>query len=86
LPTDHVYEWGHEELIRLLNKYFVIERVHGVFIQMRHFHKAQQELRRWPDTVIADIRNRFSPEWQRVILATPYPEVANNAAFILRKL
>lgn len=86
LPADHVYEWGHEELRALLTKYFVIEQVHGVFTQMRHFERSQRLHTRWPDHVITDIKQRFSPEWQRVILATAYPEVANNAAFVLRKV
>lgn len=85
LPLDHVYEWGHAELIALLEKYFTITDVKGVFIQMPKFKKAQTEWHRWPDDVVCDIQRRFSNEWARVILATPYPEYANNAAFVLRK-
>lgn len=86
LPLDHVYEWGHAELRGLLEKYFTVEAVAGVFIQMPRFRRAQRELQRWPHGVVAAIEQRFSPEWARVILATAYPEYSNNAAFILRRL
>jgi len=85
LPLDHVYEWGHEELKTMLRKRFDIVAVAGVFIQMPKFRRAQRELQRWPDEVVGAIEERFSPEWARVILATAYPEWANNAAFVLRR-
>jgi SAM-dependent methyltransferase len=85
LPVDHIYEWGHEELRELLSKYFNIIQVHGVFTQVNNFNRMHKEEGRWPDHVIEDIRMRFSPEFQRVILATAYPESSNNAAFVLRK-
>lgn len=85
LPEDHVYEWGHQELIDLLSKYFEIVDVHGVFTQINNFKRAHRTEERWPQHVISDIQRRFSPEFQRVILATAYPETSNNAAFVLRK-
>lgn len=85
LPEDHIYEWGHLELKELLEKYFHIEEVHGIFTQIYNFKRAHMQHKRWPDSVIEDIKKRFSPEFQRVILATVYPETSNNAAFVLRK-
>lgn len=85
LPEDHVYEWGHNELRNLLEIYFDIVDVHGVFTQMRNFERAHAMHKRWPPHVVEDIKRRFSPEFQRVILATAYPETSNNAAFVLRK-
>jgi len=40
---------------------------------------------RWSQNVIDDIKNRFDKHWQRVILATAYPETANNVNWHLRK-
>ena len=38
-----------------------------------------------PQHVIDDIQGRFDKHWQRVILATAYPETANNVNWIMRK-
>lgn len=86
LPKDHVYEWGFGELRDLLEKYFEVKSVSGVFIQMPKFNRARQQ---WPermsDEMVQTIKTRFDPFWQRVILAAPFPEVANNCAWQLRK-
>jgi len=86
LPKDHVYEWGHGELRALLEKYFTVESVTGVFIQQRHVTEGRK---RWPDRmpdeVYSRILTRFDPHWQRVVLAMFYPEVANNCAWELRR-
>ena len=37
------------------------------------------------ESIIDDIKNRFDKHWQRVILATAYPETANNVNWHLRK-
>ena len=41
LPEDHIYEWGFLELKELLEKYFNLESVVGVFTQMRKFNQSQ---------------------------------------------
>ena len=85
LPKDHVYEWGYEELKEVLEKYFVIERHYGTFTQMNNFKNNHRANLRWPQHVIDDIEGRFDKHWQRVILATAYPETANNVNWIMRK-
>ena len=85
LPKDHVYEWGYQELKELLEKYFVIERHYGTFTQMNNFKNNHRATARWPQHVIDDIQGRFDKHWQRVILATAYPETANNVNWIMRK-
>lgn len=91
LPVDHVYEWGYEELKELLEKYFIINAHHGVFGQQRHYirgirewyDRITPEARAEADRMIYQIQKRFSPEWQRVILATMFPEKSNNVAWQL---
>ena len=85
LPKDHVYEWGYEELKTLLEKYYTIERHYGTFTQMNNFKRNHRANLRWPQHVIDDIQGRFDKNWSRVILATAYPETANNCNWILRK-
>jgi len=85
LPKDHFYEWGFEELKELLEKYFIIEDVKGVFTQMNNFKRNHRANLRWPQHVIDDIEARFDNHWARVILATAYPETSNNCAWVLRK-
>lgn len=85
LPVDHVYEWGYTELENLLQKYFDIKLRYGTFIQLPHFKRAQQMWRRWPEPLLLDLQGRFDQNWQRVILAAPYPEVSNNVTWICRK-
>ena len=85
LPKDHVYEWGYEELKTLLEKYYTIERHYGTFTQMNNFKRNHRANLRWPQFVIDDIQGRFDKNWSRVILATAYPETANNCNWILRK-
>lgn len=86
LPKDHVYEWGFQELKNLLESYFELVRVDGVFIQHPSFNKVRRldKLNDFSE-VIDLIKARFDPNWQRVILAMFYPEVANNCAWTLRK-
>ena len=85
LPKAHFYEWGFEELKELLSRYFTIKDVKGVFTQMNNFKKNHRANMRWSQNVIDDIEARFDKHWARVILATAYPETANNCAWILRK-
>jgi hypothetical protein len=90
LPKDHVYEWGFDELKTLLEKYFELVRVDGVIIQHPSFNKAHRLAKELPkppvpDWIIDLIRHRFDPNWQRIVLAMFYPEVANNCAWTLRK-
>jgi SAM-dependent methyltransferase len=101
LPKDHVYEWGYDELRTLLAKYFEVVRVDGVFVQHPKFERAFRngpppgfepvdEAREyaWKNGVgyVVDlIKQRFDPNWQRIILAMLCPEVANNCAWTLRK-
>lgn len=85
LPLDHVYEWGYYELEELLRKYFDIQHRFGTFIQLPHFKRAQASLNLWPNNILMNIQERFDQNWQRVILAAPYPQVSNNVTWILRK-
>jgi len=85
LPEDHVYEWGFQELRDLLDKYFEIKSVVGNFIQLPNFKKAQKLHGRWSPDQVDMIMERFGKQWQRMILAMPYPEVSNNAGWVLRK-
>lgn len=92
LPEDHVYEWGYTELFELLDKYFVIDDVVGTFIQLPNFKKAQRaqeedptKYHGWTLAQVEMIRNRFGRQWERVVLAMPYPHLSNNCAWTLRK-
>lgn len=86
LPKDHVYEWGHAELRGLLEKYFTVESVTGVFIQQNNVIKGRRQWPdRLPDEVYSRILTRFDPNWQRVVLAMMFPEISNNNAWTLRK-
>tara|TARA_R100001143_G_scaffold18039_1_gene19783 strand:+ start:7359 stop:7763 length:405 start_codon:yes stop_codon:yes gene_type:complete len=97
LPEDHVYEWGFDELKDELEKHFTIESVVGTFIQMPNFHKAQrvynQDLstssrqfpQAWTDQQVLMLQERFGKQFARMVLATPYPQFANNCAWVLRK-
>jgi len=85
LPEDHVYEWGYEELKELLEKHFVLEKHYGTFTQTNNFNHNHRANLRWPQHVVDDIKNRFDKHWQRVILATAYPETSNNVNWQLRK-
>ena len=69
----------------LLEKYYTIERHYGTFTQMNNFKRNHRANLRWPQHVIDDIQGRFDKNWSRVILATAYPETANNCNWILRK-
>src|SRR5688572_768000 len=69
LPKDHVYEWGHGELRALLERYFTVESVTGVFIQQRNVTNGRRQWPdRLPDEVYSRILTRFDPHWQRVVL------------------
>lgn len=98
LPADHVREWPFDELKTLLEKYFDLVRVDGIFTQQPKFDKAfragpgrfgysyrKPEERVGFERFVNLIKARFDPHFQRVILAAFYPEVANNCAWTLRK-
>jgi len=84
LPLDHVYEWKFQELKHLLEKYFIITECYGTFIQLPKFAIAEEKLGYWMNSAFV-IRRRFDKNWQRVILAAPYPEYANNVVWTCRK-
>ena len=91
LPEDHVYEWGFEELGALLEHYFTLENVVGTFIQLPNFKKAQKAYEAgerasgWPPELVEMIRQRYGRQWERMMLALPYPDFSNNCAWTLRK-
>ena len=97
LPEDHVYEWGFDELKDELEKHFTIESVVGTFIQMPNFNKAQQTYNQalsessrqfpqaWTEQQVLMLHERFGKQFARMVLATPYPQFANNCAWNLTK-
>lgn len=93
LPEDHVYEWGFDELQELLERFFTITNIVGTFIQLPKFKKMQRAVEAnpahypegWTEEQVKMIRARFGRQWERVILAMPYPHVSNNCAWTLRK-
>ena len=85
LPEDHIYEWGYEELKDLLEKYFKLESVVGVFTQMRGFDASQKLKQIWTPEQITMLKERFGRQFLRVVAATFYPETANNCFWRLSK-
>ena len=85
LPEDHVYEWGFEELKKELTKRWELIEVTGTFIQMPRFNRANKKHQRIPQELVDIYKTRFDNYWLRNVLAAPYPEEANNCAWILRK-
>jgi SAM-dependent methyltransferase len=97
LPADHVYEWGFDELKDELEKHFTIESVVGTFIQMPNFNKAQRTYNQalsessrqfpqaWTEQQVLMLHERFGKQFARMVLATPYPQFANNCAWNLIK-
>lgn len=85
LPLDHVYEWGFEELKSLLTKLWTLESVTGTFIKLPTFYRLNRMEQRIPPQLVALYEDRFDGFWLRNVLAAPYPEHANNCAWILRK-
>lgn len=85
LPADHVYEWGYQELKDELEKRWKLVAHTGTFIQLNNFKKANRANERIPQALVDDMMNRFDGFWLRNVLAAPYPEYANNVAWILRK-
>jgi SAM-dependent methyltransferase len=85
LPADHVYEWGYQELKdELESRWELIEHT-GTFIQLNNFKRANAEKGLIGDTLLRAFHARFDTFWLRNVLAAPYPEAANNVAWILRK-
>jgi len=85
LPEDHVYEWGFEELKTELTKRWKLQEVTGTFIQIPKFRAANRKHGRIPQELVDAYTARFDGNWLRNVLAAPYPEYANNCAWILRK-
>jgi len=85
LPKDHVYEWGYEELKNELESRWDLLEHTGTFIQMPRFNRAQKEHGRIPPELVEIFKSRFDGFWLRNVLAAPYPEVANNVNWLLRK-
>jgi len=85
LPIDHVYEWRYEELKTELESRWKLLEHTGTFIQLPRFRKANREHKRIPDELVKLYESRFDSFWLRNVLAAPYPEVANNVNWILRK-
>ena len=85
LPEDHIYEWGFLELKELLEKYFNLESVVGVFTQMRKFNQSQNAKEIWTKEQLSMLEERFGRQFLRVAAATFYPETSNNCFWRLSK-
>ena len=85
LPEDHIYEWGFQELKDLLERYFQLESVVGVFTQMRRFNQAQRAKQIWTPEQLSMLEERFGRQFLRVAAATFYPETSNNCFWRLSK-
>jgi len=85
LPEDHIYEWGFIELKELLEKYFNLESVVGVFTQMRKFNQSQNAKEIWTKEQLSMLEERFGRQFLRVAAATFYPETSNNCFWRLSK-
>lgn len=82
----HIYEWPLKDLIKILTSIgFEIESYAGTYIDRIKFSKINEEHGRVPEEIVDAIQSRFSPQFQRVILATFYPEFANGVALLVRK-
>ncbi len=90
LPLDHIYEWGFEELKKVIEKYFKIESVTGTFCKQAAIKKgnALRKLDGKPfftEQQINVLKQRFGTAFFRVVTAVFYPEHSNNISWILRK-
>jgi len=87
LPEDHIYEWGFQELKEELERNFEIIDVTGTFIQLPNLKKAMKEYSDigWTPEQFKKLQNRYGRQFLRVVVATFYPEVANNCSWVLRK-
>ncbi len=85
LPLDHVYEWGYEELKQELEFRWDLQHHYGTFIKLPAFRKANREQGLVPEALVEAYERRFGRHWLRNMLATSYPEVANNVSWTLRK-
>ncbi len=89
LPKDHVYEWGYKELETLLRRYFKLADWFGTFGQLPRLRKAQREFESggrgdgWPPSLLDVMEERFGEAWLRVIMAAPFPDVAQNVTWRL---
>lgn len=81
----HVYEWSLDELVEQLEIYWTIESCMGTYIRKHTFDKVNRQLQRIPDDLVTVMRDRFSSNWCRVMLATPYPEYSEGIAIKLRR-
>lgn len=86
LPIDHIYEWGYWELRDMLEQRWKLEQHSGTFIQMNNFNKANKQHGIFSEDLLEKLKSRFDSYWLRNVLAAPYPEYANNVAWILRKV
>lgn len=82
----HIDEWPLDRLIRFLEEIgYKLDSCHGTYIDRRKFNKANRELKRIPQEFVDVVEERFASYFQRLFLATPYPEYANGVAILARK-
>lgn len=83
----HVYEWGYQELKdTLINLGFTIENEIGLVMgikDMKTFYNSMPDnsLKRFYDTLSLYLPS----DWLSAIMAIPFPKVAKEILFIVRK-
>lgn len=82
----HTYEWPLPELlITLENIGFEIYNCQGTYIDQRKFDRCNAIEHRISEELVEIIKTRFSSNFYRLILATPYPEYSNGVALFAGK-
>lgn len=82
----HIYEWElHELLDELAVMDFIVETYYGAYIDQRKFAKANAEHMLIPESIVAAIKTRFTPNFSRMFLATVYPDYSKGIVIHARK-
>lgn len=84
---NHIYdgkvqEWDHEELEKLLNKFFRIEKKFGTFASVRDY---QPHLSRDQQSVFNRLREYFDPNLMSVIFAPMFPDKSRNTLWVMTR-
>ena len=83
----HIYEWAVEELDNELYRIgFDVCDIFGTYIDQRTFAKCNAEEQRIPKRLVKEFKDRFTANFFRLIVATPYPEYSNGIAVYARKV
>lgn len=79
--NGEIGEWKHEELVKKLEEYFVIEKKYGTFASIRDYKDLMND---WQKEMFENLKEYYDTNILACLMAPFFPEQARNCLYVMK--